>query len=99
MRLVAWNCNMALPRKLAALRSLRADVAVIDQPRASEGITLGENVWLGAGAKVLDGVTLGSNVVVGANGVVTSNLPDGAIAAGVPARILRTREANEFSES
>ena len=40
----------------------------------------------------LDGVTLGSNVVVGANGVVTSNLPDGAIAAGVPARVLRTRE-------
>ena len=70
----------------------RADVAVIDQPRASGGITLGDNVWLGTGAKVLDGVTLGSNVVVGANGVVTSDLPDGSVAAGVPARVLRTRE-------
>jgi len=70
----------------------RGDVAVIDQPRASEGIALGDNVWLGTGAKVLDGVKLGSNVVVGANGVVTSDLPDGAIAAGVPARVLRTRE-------
>jgi acetyltransferase-like isoleucine patch superfamily enzyme len=68
-----------------------ADVAVIDQPRASAGITLGDNVWLGTGAKVLDGVTLGSNVVVGANGVVNSDLPEGAIAAGVPARVLRTR--------
>jgi acetyltransferase-like isoleucine patch superfamily enzyme len=68
------------------------DVAVIDQPRASVGITLGDNVWLGTGAKVLDGVTLGSNVVVGANGVVNSDLPDGAIAAGVPARVLRTRD-------
>jgi acetyltransferase-like isoleucine patch superfamily enzyme len=70
----------------------RGDLAVIDQRRASTGITLGENVWLGTGAKVLDGVTLGSHVVVGANGVVTSDLPDGAIAAGVPARVLRTRD-------
>jgi acetyltransferase-like isoleucine patch superfamily enzyme len=70
----------------------RADMAVIDQPRASAGITLGDNVWLGTGAKVLDGVRLGSDVVVGANGVVTSDLPDGAIAAGVPARVLRVRE-------
>jgi acetyltransferase-like isoleucine patch superfamily enzyme len=77
----------------------RGDVAVIDQPRASEGITLGDNVWLGTGARVLDGVTLGSNVVVGANGVVTSDLPGGAIAAGVPARVLRTREQSEPDRS
>jgi len=70
----------------------RGDVPVIAQQRSSEGIALGDNVWLGTGARVLDGVTLGSNVVVGANGVVTSDLPDGAIAAGVPARVLRTRE-------
>jgi acetyltransferase-like isoleucine patch superfamily enzyme len=77
----------------------KADVAVIDQPRASEGIALGDNVWLGTGAKVLDGVTLGSNVVVGANGVVTADLPDGSIAAGVPARVLRTRDQDETSRS
>ncbi|HXY40807.1 MAG TPA: acyltransferase [Vicinamibacteria bacterium] len=65
--------------------------AVIDQPRTSQGITLGDNVWLGTGAKVLDGVTIGSDVVVGANAVVNSDLPDGAIAAGVPARVLRQR--------
>ena len=65
-----------------------------DQPRASAGISLGDNVWLGTGAKILDGVSLGSNVVVGANGVVASDLPDGSIAAGVPVRILRTREGS-----
>jgi acetyltransferase-like isoleucine patch superfamily enzyme len=70
----------------------KADVAVIDQPRASEGIILGDNVWLGTGAKILDGARLGRDVVVGANAVVNSDLPDGAIAAGVPARILRKRE-------
>jgi len=67
-------------------------LAVIDQPRTSQGITLGDNVWLGTGAKVLDGVRIGSGVVVGANAVVNTDLPDGAIAAGVPARVLRLRD-------
>jgi len=64
---------------------------VIRQARSSRGIALGENVWLGAGAKVLDGVRVGRDVVVGANAVVTEDLPDGAIAAGVPARVIRRR--------
>jgi len=54
-------------------------------------VTLGDNVWLGAGAKVLDGVRLGDDVVVGAGAVVTSDLPAGAIAVGIPARVVRTR--------
>ncbi len=70
-------------------------LAVIDQPRTSKGIALGDNVWLGTGAKVLDGVRIGSDVVVGANAVVTSDLPDGAVAAGVPARVLRRKSAAE----
>ncbi len=71
----------------------RPEVAVIDQPRSSRGIVLGDNVWLGTGAKVLDGVRIGSHVVVGANAVVNEDLPDRAIAAGVPARVLRSRGA------
>jgi acetyltransferase-like isoleucine patch superfamily enzyme len=69
----------------------RLDVPVIEQERVSQGITLGENVWLGAGVKVLDGVTIGRNVVVGAGALVTKNLPDGVVAAGVPARVVRQR--------
>jgi carbonic anhydrase/acetyltransferase-like protein (isoleucine patch superfamily) len=68
-----------------------SEAAVIDQPRTSHGILLGENVWLGTGAKVLDGVRIGKDVVVGAGTVVNADLPDGAIAAGVPARVLRWR--------
>jgi acetyltransferase-like isoleucine patch superfamily enzyme len=66
-------------------------VPVIRQPRTSKGIALGENVWLGAGAKVMDGVRLGRDVVIGAGAVVTEDVPDGAIAVGVPARVVRQR--------
>jgi acetyltransferase-like isoleucine patch superfamily enzyme len=68
-------------------------IPTIEQARTSRGIVLGENVWLGAGVKVLDGATLGSGVVVGAGAVVAADLPDGAVAAGVPARVIRTRGA------
>ncbi|HSD30238.1 MAG TPA: hypothetical protein VLL75_23255, partial [Vicinamibacteria bacterium] len=74
-------------------------LAVVDQPRSSRGIVLGDNVWLGTGAKVLDGVRIGSDVVVGANAVVNTDLPDGAIAAGVPARVLRFRMGAEGAGS
>jgi acetyltransferase-like isoleucine patch superfamily enzyme len=69
----------------------RAEVPVIEQQRLSKGIVLGENVWLGTGAKVLDGVSIGRDVVVGANAVVSSDLPDGVVAAGIPAKVLRPR--------
>jgi acetyltransferase-like isoleucine patch superfamily enzyme len=69
----------------------RADVPVLEQARPSRGIVLGENVWLGTGAKILDGVTIGRDVVVGANAVVTEDLPDGVVAAGIPARVIRKR--------
>lgn len=50
--------------------------------------TLGDNVFIGAGAKVIGGVRIGSNVKVGANAVVTKDVPDNCTAVGVPARVL-----------
>lgn len=69
----------------------RTDVAVVDQQRPSRGIAIGPNGWIGAGVAILDGVTIGRDVIVGANAVVTHDLPDFAIAAGTPARVIRER--------
>ena len=50
---------------------------------------LGDDVYIGAGAKIIGGVRIGSNVRIGANAVVTKDLPDGATAIGIPARVIR----------
>src|SRR5450631_1590712 len=52
---------------------------------------LGDNVYIGAGAKVIGGVRIGSDVKIGANAVVTKDVPDGATVIGIPARIVRMR--------
>jgi acetyltransferase-like isoleucine patch superfamily enzyme len=63
-------------------------VAILDQARTSAGIDIGAGVWIGAGAKVLDGVSVGDHAIVGAGAVVRADVPAGATAVGVPARII-----------
>jgi acetyltransferase-like isoleucine patch superfamily enzyme len=66
--------------------------AVLEQGRTSSGVRVGSGAWLGAGAKVLDGVTVGDRAIVGAGAVVRDGVPDGAIAVGVPAKVIGQRE-------
>jgi len=61
---------------------------VNEQTRVSRGITVGAGAWIGAGAKILDGVSIGDRAVVGAGAVVRADVPAGATAVGVPARVL-----------
>ena len=62
------------------------------QPLQSQGgVSVGDEAWLGVGVIVLDGVTIGHGTVVGAGSVVTKDLPDNSICAGVPARVLNMR--------
>ena len=69
---------------------------IMKQPRYSKGdIVVGDGVWLGHGVTVLDGVRIGDGAVIGAGAVVNKDVPDNAIAVGVPARVLRYREPGE----
>ena len=56
-------------------------------------VEVGSNVWIGYGACVLRGVRVGDNSIVGTNSVVTKDVPANAVVAGIPARVIRMREA------
>ena len=57
-----------------------------------KNVKIGNNVWIGAGAKILAGVEIGDNVIIGANAVVTKSIPSNSIAVGIPARVIKRIE-------
>ena len=66
-----------------------------EQPRNERHVTIGNDVWLGAGVVVTAGVNIGDGCIVGAGAVVTRDLPPNSVAVGVPARVVATRSAAE----
>jgi acetyltransferase-like isoleucine patch superfamily enzyme len=72
-------------------------VVDVERPIRLQGIykrdvNVGNNCWIGYGACVLRGVTVGDNCVLGTSTVVTKDVPDNAVVAGIPARVIRMRE-------
>jgi acetyltransferase-like isoleucine patch superfamily enzyme len=59
----------------------------------SAGVAIGENVFVGANTMILKGVHIGKNAVIGAGSVVTKDVPENAVAAGNPCRVVRILEA------
>ena len=76
------SSNHTIPDKRTLIRSQKDILAPVK---------IGNDVWIGAGAKVLAGVYIGNGCVIGAGAVVTKSLPDYAVAVGVPAKIIYYR--------
>lgn len=64
-----------------------------DQGLTFKGIVVEDDVWIGAGVKILDGVVICSGSVIGAGAVVTKSTQPFSVVAGVPAKIIRSRQA------
>ena len=55
-------------------------------------IIIGNNCWIGASAVLLKDVHIGDNVIIGAGSVVTKDIPSNCIAAGIPAKVIKTKD-------
>lgn len=84
-RIASGAAIYAFDHRMAPDRPLR------DQPVRSRGIVIGADCWIGANAGITDGVVLGDHAVVAMGAVVTRDVPEWAIVAGVPAQVIGDR--------
>jgi len=105
---IGFNCDIASSNRVEIGRKVliaaysyivggghdfsRSDASVMDQKRTAQGISIGPEVWIGAGVIVQDGCSIGEGTIVGSGAVVNGDLPAKVIAVGIPARVLKNRE-------
>ena len=100
------NCNVRGPREIGADVMMGPDVRIMtskhdtsktDIPMRLQGdlpkqkVTICDDVWIGARVIILPGITIGKGSIIGAGAVVTKDVPEFVIAAGVPARVIKSR--------
>lgn len=74
------------------------DRPIYQQPHTYVGITVGDDVWIGANAVIVDGVTIGAHAIIAAGAVVTHDVAPYAMVGGVPAKLIRSRKADAGSK-
>jgi len=98
--LVVHNCSciFVLATRIGHSCTVNQGVSVASI-RGTGWPTIGNNVYLGAGCKVMGGVTVGDNVVVSANSVVIADVPSNCTVMGVPARIISRQPVSPYLKS
>ena len=71
---------------------MRRDTLIVDQGVREEGITIGNDVWIGAGSVITDGVKIGEGTVIASGAVVAKDVEPYSIVAGVPAKLIGERK-------
>lgn len=94
---IGSHVNLAQGVTVTALNHNFQNASVlIDQQGVSTcQVVIGDDVWIGSNSVILPGVTIGQHVVVAAGAVVTKDVPDGVLVAGVPARIIKNIGTNK----
>lgn len=90
---VGTHCRIAHGVRIYATSNLSDQDFITDKAllQKTGNVTIGNGVWIGAGAVILPGVTIGDNAIVGANSVVVENVDAHTIVSGVPAKTIRKK--------
>ncbi|WP_406683883.1 CatB-related O-acetyltransferase [Seonamhaeicola sp. MEBiC1930] len=67
--------------------------SIITKVKQKEGITIGNDVWIGMGTYIMPGVNIGNGVTIGANSVVTKDVPDYSVVVGAPAKVIKLKHS------
>lgn len=91
---IGKNCSIAPNCVIAGSNHIFKEVhlPINKQGLSFKGITIEDNVWIGAGVIVVDGVTIGEGCVIGAASVITKNIPPYSVVVGNPYKIIRQRK-------
>jgi acetyltransferase-like isoleucine patch superfamily enzyme len=89
---VGSHVRIAAGAKLFAFEhGLKSDAPISEQPTRSNGIHIGDDVWIGANAGITDGVSIGNHAIIAMGAVVTRDVPEWSVVGGVPARVIGDR--------
>lgn len=91
---IGHHVNLAQGITVTALNHNFADTnrRIDEQGISTRPVVIGDDVWIGANAVILPGVTIGRHVVVAAGAVVTKDVPDNCVVAGIPAKVVKKLE-------
>jgi acetyltransferase-like isoleucine patch superfamily enzyme len=91
---IGHHVNLAQGITVTALNHNFADTnrRIDEQGISTKPVVIGDDVWIGANAVILPGVTIGRHVVVAAGAVVTKDVPDSCVVAGIPAKVVKKLE-------
>ncbi|MFD0763855.1 acyltransferase [Mucilaginibacter lutimaris] len=79
---ISWKCEIVDD-------DMHCIVVNSEKLPSARPITIGNNVWIGAGAKILKGVTIGDGAIIAAGSIVSKDVPAHSLAAGIPAKIIK----------
>ena len=91
---IGHHVNLAQGITVTALNHNFADTnrRIDEQGISTKPVVISDDVWIGANAVILPGVTIGRHVVVAAGAVVTKDVPDSCVVAGIPAKVVKKLE-------
>ena len=86
--LISYNVHI----RTVTHQYMNKNVLIKEQGHIEKDIIIGNDVWIGYGAQIMCGITIGNGAVIGAGAVVTKDVPEYAVVAGVPSKIIKYRQ-------